>query len=114
MEESKELAQKMVELTVAQADICVFKHLNDYMKKYAQKLQRELNDVNHRLEKMEKKGQNGNDYGLLHAKSNLLTFQIHKAKNLELEFLKRSMDLCDSCENPLNEAQDIYNRLIRS
>ena len=109
MEDPKVLAKKMVDLTIAQADMIVYKHLNDYMKKYAQKLQRELNETNQKLAKLEKKG--AKDNGLLFAKKNLLECQIMKAGKLEVEFLKRVMEICDSCEDPLKEAQDLYKRL---
>ena len=33
MDETKEFADKMVKLTVAQAEMNIYKHLNDYMKK---------------------------------------------------------------------------------
>ena len=55
MDEVKDFANKFVKLTIAQADMQVYKHLHDYMKKYAQKLQRDLNDVKQRLAKLEKK-----------------------------------------------------------
>ena len=45
MEEAKDLAKKMVELTDSQAEMAVYKHLNDHLEKYAQKLHRELNDI---------------------------------------------------------------------
>ena len=68
MDETKEFAEKFVNLTIAQADIQVFRHLNDYMKKYAHKLQRDANDLDHRLSKMEKKEVKPEDYGSLKAK----------------------------------------------
>ena len=108
MDETKELADKMVKLTVAQAEMNIYKDLNDYMKKYVQKLQRELNEVNQRMAKMDKKGIRGDDYGTLYAKSHVLDFQIQKAKMLDLEFLSRAMEVSDNC--PLKETQDLFKR----
>jgi hypothetical protein len=101
----------MVKLTDAQAEMTVYKHLNDYMKKYAQKLQRERNEINQKLSRMDKKGVRSKDYGLLYAKSHVLECQIHHAKMMELEFLKRAMDICDNCDDPLKEAQELYKRI---
>ncbi len=108
MDETKEFADKMVKLTVAQAEMNIYKHLNDYMKKYVQKLQRELNEVNQKMAKMDKKGIKGNDYGILYVKSHVLDFQIQKAKMLDLEFLSRAMEVSDNC--PLKETQDLFKR----
>jgi len=108
MDETKEFADKMVKLTVAQAEMNIYKHLNDYMKKYVQKLQRELNEVNQKMAKMDKKGIKGNDYGTLYVKSHVLDFQIQKAKMLDLEFLSRAMEVSDNY--PLKETQDLFKR----
>ena len=114
MDEVKDFANKFVKLTIAKADMQVYKHLHDYMKKYAQKLQRESNDVKQRLAKLEKKGiSSGSEYGKLYSRSNILTFQIQKAERLKLEFLRRATELCDSCEDPLKEVQDLYDRLTK-
>ena len=110
MDEPQELARKMVDLTRAQAEMAVYKHLNDYMKKYALKLKRELNEVKQKLEKQEKKGARNSDYGNLFVRSNLLQWQICQAEKLELEFLKRAMEVCDKCDDPLKEAKDLYER----
>ena len=114
MDEVKDFANKFVKLTIAQADMQVYKHLHDYMKKYAQKLQRDLNDVKQRLAKLEKKDiTSGSEYGKLYSRSNILTFQIKKVEKLQIEYLRKATELCDSCEDPLNEVQELYDRLTK-
>ncbi|MBQ9229781.1 MAG: hypothetical protein IJ190_01240 [Prevotella sp.] len=114
MEEAKDLAMKMVELTDSQAEMAVYKHLNDHLEKYAQKLHRELNETNQKLTKMDKKGVKSNDYSSLYVNSNLLKCQIYHVEKLKLEFLRRTMEVCDSCDNPLKEAQELYKRLVKA
>ena len=48
-----------------------------------------------------------------HSRSFILTFQIKKVENLQIEYLRKATELCDSCEDPLNEVQNLYDRLTK-
>lgn len=91
-----ESVHKFVSTIKAYASMRAYKHLSDYSKKYAQKLQRDLNDVERKLSRMEKAGVRNQKFAMLEMESHVLKFQKTKAESLEIEFMKEAIRISES------------------
>jgi hypothetical protein len=108
-----ESVERLVSTIKAYAAMRAYKDISEYCKKYKQKLQRELNDTQRKLSRMEKYGVKNQKYGMLEMESHILKFQTTKAESLEIEFTKDALDIANSEALSTEEFQKLIQQLAQ-
>ena len=105
-------AKKMVSTVRAYAEMRAYNHFSDYSKKYAQRLQRDLNDVTRKAALLEKKGVNGQKYAELEMEKHVLQFQILKAQSMEIDFMKEAIRVSETDAMSTEEMHAIMEKMV--